>query len=184
MPSGERNGAEALVLASDPDHILWTDDLIQAHIAAQEYGVRRVWTGLANAFSRFDRPDRIANPALGRGDRTESQFFNTEAFVPVLTARYGTAPRMMLRNPGLWNFDNTFSKKFYARENIFAELRADSYNLLNHANWTTLDTTLRRHYQSQHRAPGHAGEPLRTRYRLRKLAGNAVGFEVRILSLP
>ena len=143
MPSGERNGAEALVLASDPDHILWTDDLIQAHLAAQEYGVRRVWTGLANAFSRFDRTDRIANPALGRGDRTESQFFNTEAFVPVLTARYGTAPGMMLRNPGLWNFDNTFSKKFYVRENIFAELRADSYNLLNHANWTTLDTTLR-----------------------------------------
>ena len=41
------------VLASDPDHILWTDDLIQAHLAAQEYGVRRVWTGLANAFSRW-----------------------------------------------------------------------------------------------------------------------------------
>jgi tetratricopeptide (TPR) repeat protein len=39
-------GAEALVLASDPDHILWTDDLIQAHVAAQEYGVRRVCTQL------------------------------------------------------------------------------------------------------------------------------------------
>jgi hypothetical protein len=39
-------GAEALVLASDPDHVLWTDDLIQAHIAAQEYGARRVWTQL------------------------------------------------------------------------------------------------------------------------------------------
>ena len=31
-------GAEALVLASDPDHVLWTDDLIQAHVAAQEFG--------------------------------------------------------------------------------------------------------------------------------------------------
>jgi hypothetical protein len=39
-------GAEALVLASDPDHVLWTDDLIQAHVSAQEFGVRRVWTQL------------------------------------------------------------------------------------------------------------------------------------------
>src|SRR5262249_19284963 len=39
-------GAEALVLASDPDHVLWRDDLIQAHIAAQDYGARCVWTQL------------------------------------------------------------------------------------------------------------------------------------------
>ena len=39
-------GAEALVLASDPDHVLWTDDLIQAQVSAQEFGVRRVWTQL------------------------------------------------------------------------------------------------------------------------------------------
>src|SRR5205823_271575 len=39
-------GAEALALASDPDHVLWTDDLIQAQISAQEFGSRRVWTQL------------------------------------------------------------------------------------------------------------------------------------------
>jgi tetratricopeptide (TPR) repeat protein len=39
-------GAESMVLASDPDHVLWTDDLIQAQIAAQEFGARRVWTQL------------------------------------------------------------------------------------------------------------------------------------------
>jgi len=33
-------------LASDPDHILWTDDLVQAQVAAQEFGARRVWTQL------------------------------------------------------------------------------------------------------------------------------------------
>ncbi|HEV8039423.1 MAG TPA: hypothetical protein VGP62_11215, partial [Bryobacteraceae bacterium] len=37
-------GAESLVLASDPDHVLWTDDLIQAQVSAQEFGARRVWT--------------------------------------------------------------------------------------------------------------------------------------------
>ncbi len=85
----------------------------------------------------------IADPNLSRGDRTESQYFNTAAFVPVFTPRYGSAPRMMVNNPGLWNFDNTFSKKFFVRESIYVELRADMYNLFNHANWTTMDTTLR-----------------------------------------
>jgi tetratricopeptide (TPR) repeat protein len=39
-----RYGAESLILASPPDHILWTDDLIQAHVSAQEFGTRRAWT--------------------------------------------------------------------------------------------------------------------------------------------
>jgi tetratricopeptide (TPR) repeat protein len=37
-------GAETMVLASNPDCVLWTDDLIQAQTAAQEFGSRRVWT--------------------------------------------------------------------------------------------------------------------------------------------
>jgi hypothetical protein len=39
-------GAESVVLASNPDYVLWTDDLIQAQIAEKEYGVRRAWTQL------------------------------------------------------------------------------------------------------------------------------------------
>jgi hypothetical protein len=39
-------GAESMALASDPDCVLWTDDLIQAQTAAQEFGSRRVWTQL------------------------------------------------------------------------------------------------------------------------------------------
>ena len=32
-----------MVLAPDPDSVLWTDDLIQAQTSAQEFGSRRVW---------------------------------------------------------------------------------------------------------------------------------------------
>ncbi len=39
-------GAESMVLASDPDFVLWTDDLVQAQTAAQEFGCRRVWSQL------------------------------------------------------------------------------------------------------------------------------------------
>jgi hypothetical protein len=35
-----------MVLASDPDNVLWTDDLIEAQTSAQEFGTRRVWTQL------------------------------------------------------------------------------------------------------------------------------------------
>jgi tetratricopeptide (TPR) repeat protein len=39
-------GAESIILASDPDYVFWTDDLIQAQTSAQEFGSRRVWTQL------------------------------------------------------------------------------------------------------------------------------------------
>jgi hypothetical protein len=39
-------GAESMMLASNPDFVLWTDDLIQAQIAASEFGAKRAWTQL------------------------------------------------------------------------------------------------------------------------------------------
>lgn len=43
----------------------------------------------------------------------------------------------------MWNVDTTFSKKFPLTESKRLELRADMYNLFNHANWTSMDTTIR-----------------------------------------
>jgi tetratricopeptide (TPR) repeat protein len=39
-------GAECMILASDPNYVLWTDDLVQAQFSAQEFGSRRAWTQL------------------------------------------------------------------------------------------------------------------------------------------
>jgi tetratricopeptide (TPR) repeat protein len=39
-------GAESIMLASISDFVLWTDDLIQAQMAANEFGIRRAWTQL------------------------------------------------------------------------------------------------------------------------------------------
>jgi len=39
-----RHGAESIVIASMPGHVLWTDDMILADLAKTEFGVRRVWT--------------------------------------------------------------------------------------------------------------------------------------------
>jgi tetratricopeptide (TPR) repeat protein len=42
-----RHGAESVVLASMPGHVLWSDDRILAGIARKQFGVRRVWTEAA-----------------------------------------------------------------------------------------------------------------------------------------
>jgi len=40
-------GAETIVLASKPNHLLWTDDYVLAWVARGEFGVRRAWTQVA-----------------------------------------------------------------------------------------------------------------------------------------
>lgn len=100
-------------------------------------------TARADSWSRFDRPDLVAKPDLPHGDRSESRYFNVDAFQPVREPRFGTAPRMMVRQPGFWNVDFTLSKRFRTTESSHVELRADFYNLFNHANWRTIDTTIR-----------------------------------------
>ncbi len=39
-------GVEAMLLGSKTDMMLWTDDLVQAQMAASEFGTKRVWTQL------------------------------------------------------------------------------------------------------------------------------------------
>lgn len=39
-------GAETIVLASNPDSVLWTDDVVQGELAKNEFGVKRAWTEL------------------------------------------------------------------------------------------------------------------------------------------
>jgi tetratricopeptide (TPR) repeat protein len=40
-------GAESVLLASMPGHVLWSDDRVLANFARAEYGVRRIWTQAA-----------------------------------------------------------------------------------------------------------------------------------------
>jgi hypothetical protein len=100
-------------------------------------------TGLATSWSRFDRPDMVSNPNLPRGDRTESHYFNTDAFQVVTQPRFGTAPRMMVRQPGFWLVDFSPAKAFKVTERFRLIFRADAYNFLNHPNWQTIDTSIR-----------------------------------------
>ena len=41
------HGAESILLASMPGHVLWTDDRVVANVARNDFGVRRIWTQTA-----------------------------------------------------------------------------------------------------------------------------------------
>ncbi|MCX6622425.1 MAG: hypothetical protein NTY38_15440 [Acidobacteria bacterium] len=77
------------------------------------------------------------------GQRSESRYFNGDAFKPAAEARSGPAPRLMVRNPGLWDVDTAFSKKFMVTGSKYLEFRADRYNFCNHPNRASMDTTIR-----------------------------------------
>ena len=116
-------------------------------------------TGLADAWSRFDRPDLVARPDLARGERTEARYFNVDAFRIVREPRYGTAPPMMVRQPGLWNVDFTLMKSIRTTEAMRCILRADFYNFFNHANGRSIDPPIRDATNPNSGPPGTLANP-------------------------
>jgi tetratricopeptide (TPR) repeat protein len=43
-------GVESMLLGARPDSVLWSDDLVQSHIGAVEFGTRRAWTQVILSF--------------------------------------------------------------------------------------------------------------------------------------
>ena len=94
------------------------------------------FTNETNAFpSGSVRADLVGDPQLPSGDRTLARWFNTAAFANPAPFRFGTAGRGILPGPGLFNVDGSLTKRFPIRENWRAEVRAEFFNLLNHANF-------------------------------------------------
>ena len=92
------------------------------------------------------RANRVPGVALYPKHKTVSQWFNTAAFqAPAYTVDstnsaikhypYGNSSYNMLRGPGWWNMDMNLQKniKWGSRYNVL--LRADSFNVFNHANF-------------------------------------------------
>ncbi len=55
---------------------------------------------------------------------------------------YGTLGRNALRGPGFINLDLSLAKHFYFSEKFDTELRADMFNVFNHANFANPDTNI------------------------------------------
>jgi hypothetical protein len=80
------------------------------------------------------RADLVGSPRIDTP--TIARWFNTAAFAPPGQFRFGNAGRGILNGPGLWNFDSSFIKTFSIREPWKLEVRAEFFNLLNHANFS------------------------------------------------
>jgi hypothetical protein len=80
-------------------------------------------------------PIRIGNRSIGH-------WFNTDAFSAPASGFYGNAGRNTIIGPGSWVMNLVLSKNIPFKETMGLEVRAEADNVLNHANYSGLDTTV------------------------------------------
>jgi len=90
------------------------------------------------------RPNRIASGELPSGQQSINEWFNTAAFVIPSTPKYGSAGRNILRGPGTTNLDFALSKSIPLgeAERRRLQIRAEFFNVLNHANFGLPQTSI------------------------------------------
>jgi hypothetical protein len=70
------------------------------------------------------------------------QWFNTSVFAANAIGTIGSARRGQLRAPGDWNLDYSLFKNFQLAEHKRLQLRAEAFNVFNHANLGAPGTTV------------------------------------------
>jgi hypothetical protein len=92
-----------------------------------------------------DRPN-IASPSSVYGSGTGSNgnpvFLNKPAFANAAAGTFGNSGRDNITNPGSINWDMAISREFKMRERYRLHIRADFFNIMNHANWNAPGTGL------------------------------------------
>jgi len=76
------------------------------------------------------------------GDRSLKQWFNTAAFTIPAAGTYGNSGRNTIIGPGSWLMSLVLSKNIPLKDSMGLEMRAEADNVLNHANYSGIDTTL------------------------------------------
>jgi hypothetical protein len=92
------------------------------------------------------RATMVGEPNLPSNERTLTRWFNTEAFLAperMVQGRFGTSPRNVLTGPSFMQHDLALMKNFRAGERVNVQFRAESFNFLNHASFTGINTTVR-----------------------------------------
>ena len=100
-----------------------------------------------------DVPDRTCNGNLSRGSRTFTHYFNTNCYAePAPDPSYfsqgilnfashrGDERRNNLVGPGINNWDVSLSKAFVLGESREIQFRAESFNVFNHTQWSSIST--------------------------------------------
>jgi hypothetical protein len=89
-----------------------------------------------NAFlTGLPRMDVVGDPRLPESQRTVERWFNTAAFKDPAPYTFGNAGRDVMSGPGLVNVDMSLIKNVRWGERYNLQLRMESFNLPNHANF-------------------------------------------------
>jgi hypothetical protein len=90
-------------------------------------------------YSNIVRPDPTGAP-LYKG--TGGHYLNPAAFTAPLPGQWGTARRNSITGPDELSLDNAVMRTFRIRSKWSLDVRAEATNTLNHATWTTWNTTV------------------------------------------
>ncbi len=94
---------------------------------------------ISRTFGRADRVMQVGDPfAPGPNcaqPHTPACWFNRDAFLVPPDGAYGNVGRNSLVGPALKNLDFGLHKRFFVRERLGIEFRADIFNLANHPNF-------------------------------------------------
>jgi hypothetical protein len=90
------------------------------------------------------RVNLTCNPNLGHYDKTVDQFFNTSCIAFAGKGDIGNSPKDAVRGPGRSNFDMTLFRNFrMGSEQRVLTFRWEVYNVFNHTQFNSIDTTAR-----------------------------------------
>ncbi len=92
------------------------------------------------------RATLIGDPSLPSDQRTAAHWFNTAAFLnPSLmpAGQFGNSGRNILIGPAFSRVDLGVAKVFPIGSKVKLQIRAESFNVLNHTSFTGLNTTVR-----------------------------------------
>jgi hypothetical protein len=86
------------------------------------------------------RPDLVPGQTI-TGPKSKTAWFNQYAFTAPQPGFLGNAGTGIITGPALLDLDAAFYKDFHFTEKRFFEFRAEAFNVLNHTNFTTVNTT-------------------------------------------
>lgn len=91
-----------------------------------------------------ERPDQVASASLPRSQRTTARWFNTDAFVLPAPGTFGNASRNTIDGPGTVQFNVSLGRfiRFGKDGQRRLDLRWETQNLFNHANFAGLGTVV------------------------------------------
>jgi hypothetical protein len=87
------------------------------------------------------RPNLVPGQSIQISNPGISQWFNTQAFAAP-TGPFGDAGRNIIIGPGTISVNMALSKTIQVKEMQSLEVRLSAVNVFNHANFTSIDTTL------------------------------------------